>query len=344
MACAPFFHNHQKLLSMKRKLLTLLALALSANVFSAIDPNTVEVNFDCNTATVTMAENIKAYVAVASGTSSHVKLLQAESFAGVDATADNEDGEIIYVLSGTSSDGEFYLEGAFKCSVELNGLTLTNPSGPAINLQNGKRCSVTAKKGTTSTLVDGVNEDFNGCYHCKGHTKFKGKGILNVSGNSRHAIYSKEYLEIKNLTLNITSSVKDAIHCKEYFLMESGTVTINSAGDDGIQVELANDPVTGIIADHEDENTGNFYMEGGTLTINNYADKAVKADGELKITGGKRVFNENDMLAHAGIADQWADAAAASFYDLNGRRISQPQLRGIYIERRGDKTIKRIVR
>lgn len=329
---------------MKRKLLTLLALALSANVFSAIDPNTVEVKFDGNTATVTMAENIKAYVAVASGTSSHVKLLQAESFAGVDATADNEDGEIIYVLSGTSSDGEFYLEGAFKCSVELNGLTLTNPSGPAINLQNGKRCSVTAKKGTTSTLVDGVNEDFNGCYHCKGHTKFKGKGVLNVTGNSKHAIYSKEYLEIKNLTLNITSSVKDAIHCKEYFLMESGTVTINSAGDDGIQVELANDPVTGIIADHEDENTGNFYMEGGTLTINNYADKAVKADGELKITGGKRVFNENDMLAHAGIADQWADAAAVSFYDLNGRRISQPQLRGIYIERRGDKTIKRIVR
>ena len=96
MACAPFFHNHQKLLSMKRKLLTLLALALSANVFSAIDPNTVEVKFDGNTATVTMAENIKAYVAVASGTSSHVKLLQAESFAGVDATADNEDGEIIY--------------------------------------------------------------------------------------------------------------------------------------------------------------------------------------------------------------------------------------------------------
>ena len=43
-------------------------------------------------------------------------------------------------------------------------LTLTNPSGPAINLQNGKRCEVTAKKGTSSTLTDGANDDYNGCY------------------------------------------------------------------------------------------------------------------------------------------------------------------------------------
>ena len=329
---------------MKRKLLTLLALVFSVGAFSAIDPNTVEVKFDGSSATVIVASNISAYVKVTSGTSSHVKLVQAESFAGVDANADNEDGEIIYVLSGTSTDGEFYMEGAFKCSVELNGLTLTNPNGPAINIQNGKRCSVTAKKGTTSTLVDGANGDFNGCYHSKGHTKFKGKGTLNVTGNSKHAVYSKEYIEIKNLTLNITGSVKDAIHCKEYFLMESGTVTINSAGEDGIQVELANDPVTGIIADHEDENTGNFYMEGGTLTINNYTGKAVKADGDIKLTGGKRNFDENDMQTQAGIDDMLTDDAAASFYDLNGRRIFQPQHRGIYIERRGSKTIKRIVK
>ncbi len=329
---------------MKRKLLTMLAIVVSTCSISAIDANTVEVKFNGNTATVDIASNISAYVKVASGTSSHVKLVQAENFAGIDANVDNEDGEIIYVLSGTSNDGEFYLEGAFKCSVELNGLTLTNPSGPAINLQNGKRCSVTAKKGTTSTLVDGANADFNGAYHCKGHTKFKGKGTLNVTGNSKHAVYSKEYIEIKNLTLNITSSVKDAIHCKEYFLMESGTVNINSAGEDGVQVELANDPETGIIADHEDENTGNFYMEGGTLTISSYTGKAVKADGELKITGGKRSFSDNDMQAYAGIADQWADAVAVSYYDLNGLRISQPKLRGIYIERRGSKTFKRIMR
>ena len=311
---------------------------------SAIEDNTVEVIFNGTSATVNIANNISSYVTNQSGSSSHVKLVQSESFSGINASADNEDGEIIYVLSGSTSNGEFYLEGAFKCTVELSGVSITNPSGPAINVQNGKRVSVSIKKSTTNTLTDGANEDYNGAFHSKGHTKFKGKGTLNVTGNSAHAVYSKEYVEIKNLTLNITSAVKDGIHCKEYFLMESGTVNINTAGDDGIQVELANDPVTGVIAGHEDENTGNFYMTGGTLTISSYKGKAVKADGDIVITGGKRNYDENDMQSYAGIADQWADATAASFYDLNGRRINQPQLRGIYIERRGNKTIKRIVR
>lgn len=320
----------------------MLALAISASAYSAVDPNTVEVKFNGNTATVTVASNISSYVTVSSGTSSHVKLLQAESFAGVDKTVDNEDGEIIYVLSGTSADGEFYLEGAYKCSVELDGLTLTNPSGPAINLQNGKRCEVTAKKGTSSTLTDGANDDYNGCYHCKGHTKFKGKGSLTVKGNAAHAIYSKEYVEIKNITLNITGAVKDGIHCKEYFLMESGTVTINNVGDDGIQVELAKNPATGITADHEDENTGNFYMGGGTLTISNYASKAVKADGTTSLTGGKRNFDENDIQTQAAIENVFTADTTPAFYDLSGRRLSQRPGNGIYIMRQGNKTVKMI--
>lgn len=327
---------------MKRKLLTLLATVACLNVAHAIDANTVEVKFNGSSATVTVASNISSYVTVSSGTSSHVKILQAESFAGVDATVDNEDGEIIYVLSGTSTDGQFYLEGAYKCTVELNGLTLTNPSGPAINIQNGKRVSVSAKKNTTNTLVDGANDDYNGCYHCKGHTKFKGKGTLNVTGNAKHAVYSKEYIEIKNLTLNITGAVKDGIHCKEYFLMESGTVTISSAGDDGLQVELANDPATSVTTDHEDENTGNFYMEGGTLTISNYAGKAVKTDGDIVNTGGKRNYSESDTQTYAGISDIQGSAVSVQYYDLNGRRISRPQ-HGICIERRGGKAVKRVI-
>ena len=183
----------------------------------AVADNTVEVVYNGTTATVNVASNISQYVTVSSGTSSHVVIKQAENFAGVDATADNEDGEIIYTLSGKSDDGEFYLEGSFKASLELSGLTLTNPNGPAINIQDGKRISVSVQKGTTSTLTDGANEKYNGSFHCKGHTKFKGKGTLNVVGNSKHAIYSKEYMEVKNCTINVTAAVKDAIHCKEIF-------------------------------------------------------------------------------------------------------------------------------
>lgn len=331
---------------MKKKILSLMMLA-AATAVHAIDNNTVEIVFSGTTATVTIADNISSYVTCSSGTSSHVVLVQASTFAGVDATTDNEDGEIIYSLSGTSTDGEFYLEGSYKCTIELNGLTLTNPSGPAINIQNGKRVALSAQKGTTSTLTDGANENYNGCYHCKGHTKLKGKGTLNVVGNSKHAIYSKEYIEVKNLTLNITGAVKDAIHCKQYFLMESGTVNITAAGDDAIQVELK-ETNNGETVDHKDEDTGNFYMEGGTLTISGYTGKAVKADGTISFIGGTQNFDTTDIeqnAASTGITQTLSNATTSvtEYYDMQGRK-SDGTKPGLYIVRQGNNVRKVMIK
>ena len=302
---------------------------------SAIEDNTVEVIFNGTSATVNIANNISSYVTNQSGSSSHVKLVQSESFSGINASADNEDGEIIYVLSGSTTNGEFYLEGAFKCTVELSGVSITNPSGPAINVQNGKRVSVSIKKSTTNTLTDGANEDYNGAFHSKGHTKFKGKGTLNVVGNSKHGIYSKEYLEIKNCNINITKAVKDGIHCKEYFFMESGNVSISGAGDDGIQVELSGNASTGVMPQHEDEDSGNFYMANGTLTISDYEGKAIVADGTITYSGGTQNFDTSDTKILAGIEDIQANKPSRiqdGIYDLQGRKLqAAPQHRCIYI-------------
>lgn len=319
-----------------RKLLTSIFACLAGTLtMSAIEDNTVEVIFNGTSATVNIANNISSYVTNQSGSSSHVKLVQSESFSGINASADNEDGEIIYVLSGSTSNGEFYLEGAFKCTVELNGVSITNPSGPAINVQNGKRVSVSIKKSTTNTLTDGANEDYNGAFHCKGHTKFKGKGTLNVVGNSKHGIYSKEYLEIKNCNINITKAVKDGIHCKEYFFMESGNVSISGAGDDGIQVELSGNASTGAMPQHEEEDSGNFYMANGTLTISDYEGKAIVADGTITYSGGTQNFDTSDTKILAGIEDIQASKPSRiqdGIYDLQGRKLqAAPQHRCIYI-------------
>ena len=319
-----------------RKLLTSIFACLAGTLtMSAIEDNTVEVIFNGTSATVNIANNISSYVTNQSGSSSHVKLVQSESFSGINASADNEDGEIIYVLSGSTSNGEFYLEGAFKCTVELSGVSITNPSGPAINVQNGKRVSVSIKKSTTNTLTDGANEDYNGAFHSKGHTKFKGKGTLNVVGNSKHGIYSKEYLEIKNCNINITKAVKDGIHCKEYFFMESGNVSISGAGDDGIQVELSGNASTGAMPQHEEEDSGNFYMANGTLTISNYEGKAIVADGTITYSGGSQNFDTSDTKILAGIEDIQASKPSRiqdGIYDLQGRKLqAAPQHRCIYI-------------
>lgn len=319
-----------------RKLLTSIFACLAGTLtMSAIEDNTVEVIFNGTSATVNIANNISSYVTNQSGSSSHVKLVQSESFSGINASADNEDGEIIYVLSGSTSNGEFYLEGAFKCTVELSGVSITNPSGPAINVQNGKRVSVSIKKSTTNTLTDGANEDYNGAFHSKGHTKFKGKGTLNVVGNSKHGIYSKEYLEIKNCNINITKAVKDGIHCKEYFFMESGNVSISGAGDDGIQVELSGNASTGAMPQHEEEDSGNFYMANGTLTISDYEGKAIVADGTITYSGGTQNFDTSDTKILAGIEDIQANKPSRiqdGIYDLQGRKLqAAPQHRCIYI-------------
>lgn len=320
---------------MKRFLLPLFALVASVNSALAIDDNTVEVAFNGSSATVTVASNIRSYVTNQSS-GAHVRLVQSASFSG------NSIGEITYVLSGTSTDGEFYLEGSYKCTVEMQGLTLTNPGGPAVNIQNGKRIKVSAKNGTVNTLTDGANEDYNGCLHCKGHTEFKGKGTLNIVGNSRHGIYSKEYVELKNLTLNITSAVKDGIHCKEYFLMESGAVSITGVQDDGIQVELSGTTSTGQTSAHEDEDTGNFYMEDGTLKIDviDGAGDHVKADGTITYGGGTHTFTTTSGIS----AVTSASSAEAEVFDLAGRRVEAQGAKGLLIVRRGGKTVKLLVK
>lgn len=304
---------------MKKLLFGLIALMACAYSARAINANTVEIVYNGTTVSISVANNISSYVSVESGTSSHVRIVQDSLFAGIDKTVDNEDGEIIYVLSGTSDDGEFYLDGSFKATVELNGLTLTNPSGPAINIQNGKRVTVSAKKNTISTLTDGANENYNGCFHSKGHTKFKGKGTLNIVGNSRHGVYSKEYIEVKNLALNITTAAKDGIHCKEYFLMESGTVVITGAQDDGIQVELSGTESTGTTASHEEEDSGNFYMTGGTLYISGQQGKAVKADGTVNCTSGTRNFDASATEEYAGINSISSHNLISSQYQITDK-------------------------
>jgi len=344
----PLFHNNNIIIHtnnkvfMKKNLLILIALVTGISTASAIDDNTVEIVYSGTSATVSIASNISSYI-TNNSSGSHVSLVQSSTFAGVDATADNEDGEIIYVLSGSSSDGEFYLEGSYKCVVQVNGLTLTNPSGPAINIQNGKRIDLSIKKGTTNTITDGANDDYNGCYHCKGHTKFKGKGTLNVIGNSKHAIYSKEYIEVKNATINVTSAVKDGFHCKEYFYQESGTITISGVDDDGIQVELDGTTSTGTTTDHDDEDSGNFYQDDGSLTISSYGGKAIKADGTITLNGTYSGFTSSNTEVSAGISEVASgNSQTVQTYDLSGRKTNSQK--GILIVKQGDKVIKKFVK
>ncbi len=271
-----------------------------------VTDNLVTVTYNGASAKVVVAGNIAQYVEpTLSG--AHVSIAQSDNLS-----ADNA-GEITYSLTGSSSDGEFYMTGSYKATVELNGLTLTNVnpvnSGAAIHVQNGKRINVKVITGTTNTLVDAATGSQKGCLYVKGHAEFKQKGTLNVTGNVKHAIKSGEYISLKNATINVLSAVGDGISCNQYFLMESGTINIEGVGDDGIQCDLDGTESTGELADHEDEDSGNMYISGGTITINTaaIASKGLKCVGDMNISGGninvtttgKGAWDEEDLETKA---------------------------------------------
>ncbi len=240
----------------------------------------VTVVYDGDTATVSVPDSLNQYFTVTQQ-GAHVSIAQSSNLAS----------EITYNLSGSSSDGGFYMSGSYKATVELNGLTLANTSavysGAAVHIQNGKRINVKVVTGTTNTLVDAATGSQKGCLYVKGHAEFKQQGTLNVVGNVKHAIKAGEYISIKNATLNITSAVGDGISCNQYFLMQSGTVNISGTGDDGIQCDLDGDASTGETEDHEDEDSGNIYISGGNITVNcaAIAAKGIKSAGDIFISG-----------------------------------------------------------
>lgn len=246
-----------------------------------VTDNSIGVAYDGLSALVTVAGNVAQYV-TPTVSSAHVSIAQSDDVAE----------EITYTLSGTSTDGEFYMSGSYKATVELNGLTLTNAtpvySGAAVHIQNGKRIKVKVVTGTTNTLVDAAGGSQKGCLYIKGHAEFAQKGTLNITGNVKHGIKTGEYITLKNATINVLSAVGDGINCEQFFQMTSGAINIQGVGDDGIQCDVE-DTATGETTDHEDEDSGNVYIEDGTLTVNVTADaaKGVKCEGDMRISGGK---------------------------------------------------------
>ena len=270
-------------LTVMDKVFTLADLnAMYVNEASVVD-NTVSVVYNDTSASVTVAGNVAKYLNI-SVSGAHVNIEQSSDVAE----------EITYILSGSSEDGEFYMSGSYKATVELNGLTLTNKtpvtSGAAVHIQNGKRIKVKVMDGTTNTLVDCASGSQKGAFYVKGHPEFSKSGVLNVVGNLKHAIKSGEYIELKEVTLNVTSAQGDGINCAQYFLMKSGTININNVTDDGIQCDIDDTDAgsTGETADHEDEDSGNIYIEGGKIYINTpgKAAKGIKSEGDLYVKAG----------------------------------------------------------
>ncbi len=207
------------------------------------------------------------------------------SVSGADVTLvnANTDREMCFVLSGASSSGSFLYSGSLKTTIRLAGLTLTGSSAEAINIQCGKRIALELADGTENTLTDASSDGGQkAAFYTKGHLEISGGGTLNLTGNIKHAISSKEYMLVKRTagTIVVTSSAADAIHAGQYFKMNGGTIRATNVKGDGIQAEAT--------GDEGDELDGQMIINGGTinLSLTGQDVAALKSDSLMTIADG----------------------------------------------------------
>lgn len=243
----------------------------------------INVKYNGSTATVTIPASFSG-VTCTSGNSSHVVI-----------NCTNTTQEYPYYLEGSSTNGSLTINGEYKLTVILGGVSLTSGKGAAIDIECGKRIDIILQEGTTNTLSDYAGGEQKAALYTKGHAEFKGAGTLNVKGNLKHAIAAKEYIELKGSlgTINILGAVSDGIHCGKgekgntednIFRMNGGTVNISNCGSDCI----------------DSDDYGNVKIKGGNLTLNvsQKEGSGIKCDSLFTMSGG------NVSLAVSGIISE----------------------------------------
>ena len=210
--------------------------------------------------------------------------------------------EYIYRVKGSSASGSLTINSNYKLTLLLAGVDLTSTAvTPAMHINCGKRVSVILQEGTENSFTDNASNDKKGAFYTKGHMEIEGGGTLNVTGKARHALCSKEYMQLKKTTgtINIVGSVGDGIHCgkgdqdplNNYFKMSGGTLNFSD--------------IKGDLIDCDDY--GNAYISGGTLnlTVDGSDVKGLKADSIVEISGGTLNIDVSGMNA-IGIQSNYA--------------------------------------
>jgi len=148
--------------------------------------------------------------------------------------------EYNFVISGTTANGSLKFYGDVRKGLYLNGVSITNSKGPAINIQKSKRVIVHLVNGTQNFLADAPGyvcsnapqntEQSKGAFFSEGKLEFEGSGSLEVKGKCNHAIAVDDNFELKNGKITV-ESVNDGVHANDKIDVSGGVLNIKSEGD-----------------------------------------------------------------------------------------------------------------
>ena len=167
---------------------------------------------------------------------------------GNNVTITSTKKKVAYTVQGKCNNGSLKIYSENKFQIILNGLELTNPVGPAINIQTGKTVYFTLYKETTNSLCDGATygkpaldendkeEDQKGTLFSEGQLIFDGTGTLNVKSLGGHGICSDDYIRVHSGNINILQAAKDGFHTNDKFIVTrteaaSPSITVNATAD-----------------------------------------------------------------------------------------------------------------
>ncbi|MGN0691806.1 MAG: carbohydrate-binding domain-containing protein [Oscillospiraceae bacterium] len=183
-----------------------------------------------------------------------------------------------YVISGKTADGSIIVNCSEEENVKLilDGADITCTDGPALLVTSAKNVYIILKEGTESTLSDGTeysdSDNADGCIFSKADLIISGEGKLNVNGNYKHGIVSKDDLAVIGGELNVTA-VSSGICGKDLVEIDGGSILV-TAGNDGIKS-----------TNTEDADKGSIIIGGGSITVVS-EDNCISSAAALEISGG----------------------------------------------------------
>lgn len=182
-----------------------------------------------------------------------------------------------YTISGTLENGLIKINTEGNVKLILNGVTITNNSGPAIYVENADNVEIYTVSGTTNTLSDGssyngYDEDISSVIYSKDDLILSGEGKLVINANYQDGIVSKDDLKITGGEYVITSK-DDSIRGKDSVEITGGTFDIKSGGD---AIKSTNDT---------DTNKGFVLISDGVFNLTSSLD-GISAETNVEINGG----------------------------------------------------------
>ena len=197
-----------------------------------------------------------------------------------------------YIVSGNLTDGSITATTSEndKIQIVLNGVKIASSNGPAIDIQSADKCFITLAEGTQNSLSDGsafTSEDANACIYATCDLTINGLGSLDVSGNYRHGVFSKDDLVVYGGSINV-SAVEDGFNGKDSVKIGAGDISIDS-GADGVKSSKSTNPEKGFV-----------YVSGGSLSID-AEDDGIQAKTHLCIAGGSIEIDAADDALHSDL-------------------------------------------